>query len=351
MKGASSFFAIASLVLLANLGSADANRLIDAANAWYAEQTGASPQSFQISTPDRRFSKASCEGEFVFSFPFENNLRTIQVHCSTDQWKRFLSVKKQQVILYPVAKQNLTAGTVVTRDAVGLEPRQPENDKEQSPSTSDLIGKRVLTDIREGQPILLSNLEAVLRAYSTNRDYTAGEIVYKADLSEQLIPTDDASKHLLAWPTNIAIAKINIQRGTLINSKDLDIAQKFVVPNRNLAPGEIISSDDVTIEAKATRNISGNPLTMPQQAIGFQTTRTIRSGEPITQADLVVATLVKKGEPVTLTINRGMLTVTVDALALEDGQLGEPVQLQNPDSGVIMTGVVTGRFKAQSISQ
>ena len=76
-------------------------------------------------------------------------------------------------------------------------------------------------------------------------------------------------------------------------------------------------------------------------------TRTIRAGTPITIADLTAADLVRKGENVTLTVTRGVLTISVDTIATENGKMGEQVELRNAESGKVIRGIVTGRHQAK----
>jgi flagella basal body P-ring formation protein FlgA len=58
---------------------------------------------------------------------------------------------------------------------------------------------------------------------------------------------------------------------------------------------------------------------------------------------------VRKNETVRLTIKRGALEITVEAIALENAKIGEQVLLKNPDSGKEIRGIVTGRHAARGL--
>ena len=56
-----------------------------------------------------------------------------------------------------------------------------------------------------------------------------------------------------------------------------------------------------------------------------------------------------KGDSVELTISRGILTITVDMLALEQGRMDQQVNLLNPESNEIVRAMVTGPGKAKGL--
>jgi flagella basal body P-ring formation protein FlgA len=56
-----------------------------------------------------------------------------------------------------------------------------------------------------------------------------------------------------------------------------------------------------------------------------------------------------KGDSVELTISRGILTVTVDMLALEQGRMDQQVNLLNPESNETVRAMVTGPGKAKGL--
>ena len=78
--------------------------------------------------------------------------------------------------------------------------------------------------------------------------------------------------------------------------------------------------------------------------------RSIQSGEPVRALDVRPATLVRRGQLVLLTVSTaGGLQVSLRVEALQDGKLGDPVKMKNPESGRLMSGVVTGRNTARGL--
>ena len=118
----------------------------------------------------------------------------------------------------------------------------------------------------------------------------------------------------------------------------------------NIVRGQVITGDMVERTLRPRKQIGAQTLSTLDEAIGLEATRTIRAGTTISLSDLTAADLVRKGEKVTLTVERGALTITVDTIAIEDGKMGEQVELTNAESGKVIRGIVIGRHQAKGIA-
>ena len=121
------------------------------------------------------------------------------------------------------------------------------------------------------------------------------------------------------------------------------------VATQTLVRGTVIAKSDLEAQVLASRQVPQSAVQQRDAAVGLQATRTIRAGEVVLTTDLTAADLVRKGESVTLSITQGALTITVSMIALSDGKLGEQVNLQNPESGRVIQGIVTGRYTARGL--
>ena len=71
--------------------------------------------------------------------------------------------------------------------------------------------------------------------------------------------------------------------------------------------------------------------------------RAIEAGKPLRATDLRPSVLVKRGQPVTLAVQRVQgLTINVKMQALQDGRFGDQIKLINMESGKTTTGLVSG---------
>lgn len=120
--------------------------------------------------------------------------------------------------------------------------------------------------------------------------------------------------------------------------------RQVVVAAAQLAPGQLLQPELLKLERMEADKINRSHLIDVAGLEGHEVLRAIRAGEPIRSSDIRPATLVKKGELVNLSMGApGSFMITVKLEAMQDGRLGEQIRMRNPESGRMLTGVVTGR--------
>ena len=78
--------------------------------------------------------------------------------------------------------------------------------------------------------------------------------------------------------------------------------------------------------------------------------REVQPGVPLHTYDLRRAVVIKQGQVVTLTVGQGNgFNITARVEALQDGKIGEQIRLKNPESGRLLTGIVTGPNTARGL--
>ena len=110
------------------------------------------------------------------------------------------------------------------------------------------------------------------------------------------------------------------------------------VLSRTIHRGDVLSERDFITEeipaAKARGAVSAD------EAAGYEARRTLREGMPVRESDLAEPRLVKRGEPVKITLREGALTITAIGRALGDAALGEPVRVFNEATNQTLDGIV-----------
>lgn len=82
---------------------------------------------------------------------------------------------------------------------------------------------------------------------------------------------------------------------------------------------------------------------------GSQLMRDMLPGQVIRRQDIRPSVLVKKGQMVSFQVGQSSsFTINATVQALQDGRMGEQIRLKNPDSGRILSGVVTGLNTVQT---
>jgi len=115
---------------------------------------------------------------------------------------------------------------------------------------------------------------------------------------------------------------------------------KAYVLIRPIARGEIVGKDDFDVammgpaQARAT-------LT-PRDAAGREAVRDLAAGVVVRPADLISPRLVRRGEPVTITMRGPGLAITADGRALTAGAAGDVVRVFSLSTNRTLDAIVEG---------
>lgn len=113
---------------------------------------------------------------------------------------------------------------------------------------------------------------------------------------------------------------------------------------RSIGRGEVLSERDFVSEELSPAQARG--FLPMQEAAGLEARRPLRSGSPVRNGDVTEPRAVRRGEPVTIRLRTGALTISAPGRALGDAALGEPVRVfsestkQTLDAFVESAGVV-----------
>jgi flagella basal body P-ring formation protein FlgA len=322
-------------------------QIVKQATAWIAKDQGINPGEINVRPPDRRASFDTCKSGLAFGWPFQSNTRTLEISCADPTWRYFLQVRFEPGFpAITVVKDVLKSHVLNRDDLVQITVREASD---HLVSTMDaLIGQTLTRDLAKGEPIQSQDIATDAMQFTTLRAYERGEVIDRMDVFFESTDRPRAGS-LTEWPAGKMVANRALPENTLLVPSDLESAIDVVVTRENIIRNQVITADMVAVEARPSRQVRGTPLARPEEAIGFEATRTVRTGTILGPSDLRVADLVRKGENVTLTITRGALSISVDTVAMEDAKLGEQVLLRNSDSGREIRGVVTGRHQAKGL--
>lgn len=119
-----------------------------------------------------------------------------------------------------------------------------------------------------------------------------------------------------------------------------DAAALLPVAARIIYPGDTITEDMITLKPAAPIKGVGLLATDAESLIGKTARRTLLPGQPIPKVAIREAYVVFQGKSVPVVFQSGTVTITGVALALESGGAGEMISARNPDSGVVIRGIV-----------
>jgi flagella basal body P-ring formation protein FlgA len=115
----------------------------------------------------------------------------------------------------------------------------------------------------------------------------------------------------------------------------------YPVVTRTLYAGDTIGEDVVAMKPIAGQAPgAGSLVTDPQGLIGKAARRTLLPNQPIPKVAIREPYVVLQNKTIPLMFQSGAITITGEALALQSGSVGDTVSARNPDSGIVIRGVI-----------
>lgn len=114
------------------------------------------------------------------------------------------------------------------------------------------------------------------------------------------------------------------------------------VLTRDMRPGDIVRQSDIDWIRVPANRIGQNVITSIDQLLGMSPRYQARAGEPLRLADMVPPVVVQKGAQVDMLLTSGTLTLAARGRALENGAIGDIINVLNTRSNRTLRGVVDG---------
>ena len=322
--------------------------LLELARTWVASETNKNEERINITPPDLRVPIKTCESQLTIRFPFAGNERTLEVLCEKPKWKRYLRVKITDSIKLWVFSDNLKIGTKIQEHHL-IQADFSVDTKQNISKLSEIVDHVLEKNVKQGDLVTENILSEAISFFVTKKAYEPGEQIYLKDLALVSGTSSKNKKMLLNWPAGPAIAAVSLETGRPLTKDDVEASDYVVVAKTTVVNGQIITSDLIETRLEPIKALGASPIRDIGAVLGLAASRTLRKGDKIKPSDLVVANLVKKNKKVRLKIQRGIVHITLEAVALENGKMGEQVDLMNPESGRTIQGIVTGRNEARGL--
>lgn len=107
-----------------------------------------------------------------------------------------------------------------------------------------------------------------------------------------------------------------------------------------IAKGDLLSAGDFTTKDVAETVARGLPRA--KDVIGMEAARALSAGAMVRSSDVVRPQLVRRGEPVTIALRDGGLSITAQGKALSGGAAGDFVRVVSLATNHTLDGVVEG---------
>jgi flagella basal body P-ring formation protein FlgA len=127
----------------------------------------------------------------------------------------------------------------------------------------------------------------------------------------------------------------------VLSLNDLQFANDALVASTVIEQGSMFDASNFETQS-LFRRLPSDAVLDSDQLRRATTKRRLTPGDVIRYSDIQMVPQINAGETVKLTVKRGSITLTVDMTALEDGYIGDRVELRNDESGETVMATVAG---------
>ena len=124
---------------------------------------------------------------------------------------------------------------------------------------------------------------------------------------------------------------------------DLVVTKSVLTLRQPVSRGHILAASDlVAVERDVTRVRRGY-FTDPKALIGQKARQSLIAGKIITPSMIEAATMIRRGQTVTLSVANERINIRMAGKALSDGALHQRIRVENANSGQVVEGIVRSR--------
>ena len=124
---------------------------------------------------------------------------------------------------------------------------------------------------------------------------------------------------------------------------------KTVIVKKNIIKGEVITEEHLSYSFNASEELPGS-FTNISEAIGRKAKFNLARGAILKSRQLAMVYPVEKGKAVIVIADNSRVSITVNAIALERGQIGDMVRVKNATSGKVLNAIVLGEKKVAPLT-
>ena len=331
----------------------DKQHLIEHIQDWVAVREDVESQHVEVAALDRRLKVPNCNNQLVIEYPYSTSKNTVQVTCPELSWKVFVSIKINQPKSVLIYTRDINANQLLALDDVNITAIQTS---ERGLFTDlELIRNNgqqysLTTSVRAGELVRKTHLSQTVKVYSLERDILRGETITASDVSVSNVSLASSypNQRFPLSLLNHAKALRDLTQGSVLSRRDFGIRHQVLMTTGSISRGQKINSANAETSNYFGHLPSDVALKLADVA-NMEATRSLKADQLIRLSDLRPSAMFNKGDSVELTISRGILTITVDMLALEQGRMDQQVNLLNPESNETVRAMVTGPGRAKGL--
>ena len=119
---------------------------------------------------------------------------------------------------------------------------------------------------------------------------------------------------------------------------------KIIVMKKNITKGVVITAEHLEYSSDLTEGLSGS-FTDFEDVIGRKAKFSLARGAILKARQLAISYPIEKGKAVLLVADSKQVSISVNAIALEDGQIGDIIKVRNIVSGRTLHAIIKDEKK------
>ena len=165
--------------------------------------------------------------------------------------------------------------------------------------------------------------------------------VRKLDPRQKIPSCDNYAYEALNFSPNVSNFSVKVSCAnndwfTFVNVS-MSKLQQVVVATTSVSPGQLLSSQSLSVKQVDVTRLRSSTFLQPEQIIGARAKKRMRQGSIITTNMLC---FVCKGDRVTITASMNGLSIKATGMALEDGNLGDSIKIENTTTDKVIIAKV-----------
>ena len=175
---------------------------------------------------------------------------------------------------------------------------------------------------------------------------TRDQLVQKEIPNNRLPPNTLKESHALSH----SFAKRALRAGHIVTTADLISPKKVVVIKSSVPAHTVIKRQSFAIEYRL-KGIPNDAITSLKGLNNLASNRLLHPGDVLRKRDLSKAKLVKRGDLVLVEAKSNEFQIVNEAIAFQDGYLGDQIKLTSVDSKREIQATVVGQGKVSALSK
>lgn len=147
-----------------------------------------------------------------------------------------------------------------------------------------------------------------------------------------------------SWTRHI---RTSIKPGNVVPRKARvkeDSGPLVAVLNKSIKKGTVITAADIQMRPVSATSAQGS-FTNPAHVIGQRLSKNLSEGRAIQARHLQKNYMIGRDMPVAIQFSGSGLSISTPGISLEDGELGDYIEVRNLSSGTVLKGMITGPQK------